>query len=85
MNTFNEAYKRGYERGRTYENSTIDDLDNVSPLSGEWAGESIPELLGDLIGDFIGDHTGGIPDEPILDDIFSSYERGFWDAVVDTH
>jgi hypothetical protein len=41
-----EARQRGFDRGC---NDKANGYRNDSPLSGEWAGESINELLGDLI------------------------------------
>ena len=59
------ASDRGEQRGR-------DDRDagvyNDSPLSGEWAGESVRELLGDLI-DAVG--------EEYACDVCDAYETGY--------
>lgn len=41
-----DAWQRGYERGQVDEQAGCY---NDSPLSGEWAGESVTDLLGDLI------------------------------------
>ena len=41
-----EAKSRGYECARS---DALYGYWNDSPLSGEWAGGSVPELLGDLI------------------------------------
>lgn len=73
-----QAYWRGYERGRA------DALEmgerNPAPLSGEWAGESIPELLGDL-------YKGCNPDmeDQIIDNLCDSYERGYDDGYDKVH
>ena len=60
-----QAHERGYARGG-YDALCLAPK-NDAPLSGEWAGESIPELLGDLLA-LLGD------DE---DDICSAYEEGY--------
>jgi hypothetical protein len=57
------AYKMGFERGEEYAGNPDEAPD--SPLSGEWAGESIPEIF------------GRHPEDWELDD----YEAGYWDAV----
>jgi hypothetical protein len=44
-----------------------------SPLSGEWAGESIQELLGDLLEDGGDDDA----DTATNEEIFAAYEEGF--------
>jgi hypothetical protein len=59
-----EWYKEGYERGKAYEG----DPENApDPLSGEWAGESIPEIFGSW--------------EAATDEAMESYEIGYWAAV----
>lgn len=59
-----QAYQRGLDRGRCDERAGYY---NDTPLSGEWAGESIPELVGDLIGD----------DDDMHDAICDHYENGY--------
>jgi hypothetical protein len=69
-NTSQETYERfleGFEDG----DPEIMDSYAVSPLSGEWAGESIPELLGDLINE---------GEEDDIQDILDAYEQAFDEA-----
>lgn len=75
-----EAWHRGYDRG-------LADKDegyvNDSPLSGEWAGESIPELLGDLIKQAM--NTGisvlmDIDEDHIIQELCDEYEDGYFEA-----
>jgi hypothetical protein len=69
------AYERGVSQG-THDRLT--GLHNDSPLSGEWAGESIPELLGDLIKKaekLIGEHDDGV-----TQDICDNYETGYYEG-----
>lgn len=79
-----EAYRRGYDRGMAERRAGYDR--NDSPLSGEWAGESIPELLGDLIqeGETLADALSGSDDEVNPNDIegmvCDEYEAGYWRA-----
>ena len=61
-----EAKSRGYDRGHA---DALYGFKNEAPLSGEWAGESIPELLGDLIEND--------DDYEIMCD---AYETGYLDA-----
>lgn len=70
-NDIEEAKRRGRAAGLA-RRAEVDDLNNLpdwSPLSGEWAGESIPELLGDLLPD-------GYQDEEIVD----AYEEAALEA-----
>lgn len=62
-----QAILRGYYQGK-YDKG--EGFRNDSPLSGEWAGESIPELLGDLMDE----------DESNLDEICDAYEEGYNNA-----
>lgn len=56
---------------------------NDAPLSGEWAGESIPELLGDLI-DAAERYAGDSADiGEIQSELCDSYEEGYRDAFSD--
>lgn len=61
------AYERGLERGQ---GDAQAGYYNESPLSGEWAGESIPELLGDLIVRFEDDSDN-------LEELCDLYEQGY--------
>jgi hypothetical protein len=66
------AYERGHERGT---NEAMLGFDrNDSPLSGEWAGESIPELLGDLLAS---------NDEFLFDEVCERYEYGHYIGWTD--
>jgi hypothetical protein len=69
--------------------------ENPTPLSGEWAGESIPEILGDLIkqatmisaemkglGEDGMDNVDGDPYEA-WQDICDNYETGYFDGNCD--
>ena len=71
-----EAFRRGRLRGEHDERS---DSYNASPLSGEWAGESIPELLGDLWADL---DSIDIP-EWYLGTLCDHYEKGYQSAFED--
>jgi hypothetical protein len=75
------AYERGLERGK---NDERENYYNESPLSGEWAGESIFELLGDLLGGYSAPESPNLVGES--DDwqwISEEYERGYRDAFTD--
>ena len=64
-------YKRAYALGEAH--GAYDKREGVyndSPLSGEWAGESIPELLGDLCRE-AGD------DGELLQELCEEYEKGY--------
>lgn len=67
------AFERGRLRGQDDEGQ---DTYVEGPLSGEWAGESIPELLGDLWVDI---DDSEIP-EWYLGLILVSYEKGYQSA-----
>lgn len=63
------AHFRGKEHGaRDKENGFY----RIDPLSGEWAGESIPELLGDLLR--------ATKDEDEHEIILEAYENGYADG-----
>lgn len=66
----NEAYDRGFARGCS---DCGQGFYNEAPLSGEWAGESIPELIGDLFDEDFGN----------FDDLCESYEQGYNDAFTE--
>jgi hypothetical protein len=69
------SYERGKAQGN---NDRLSGFSNDSPLSGEWAGESIPELLGDLIKKaekLIGEHDDGV-----TQDICDNYETGYYEG-----
>jgi hypothetical protein len=71
------AYERGRMQGR---NDYLQGYENESPLSGEWAGESITELLGDLITR--AEELSG-EDSEIAQDICDNYETGYFDTNCD--
>lgn len=58
-----EWYKEGYQAGLEYKGAD----DAPDPLSGEWAGQSIPEIFGSW--------------EDATDEAMDSYETGYWAAV----
>ena len=71
-----QARGRGYLRGCVdRENSPVP---NLSPLSGEWAGESVPEILGDLIDALVrlGESENDAQDI-VCDEFESGYVDGF--------
>lgn len=75
-NTTQETYRTFL---KLYDDCDLpDDFMPPAPLSGEWAGESIPELLGDLID---GDDYF---DEQVMDAYEEGYEQGWWDELVST-
>jgi hypothetical protein len=63
-NKANIAYDRGFVRGS---HDCAEGFYNEAPLSGEWAGESIPELLGDLFDEDFGN----------FDEVCERYEEGY--------
>lgn len=63
-NPVSEAYEAGHERCKQY--AGLDPENVPDPLSGEFAGESMPELLG----------------ENYTDEDADDYEEGYWDAVT---
>lgn len=75
-----EARKRGEIRG---ESDEAQGFYNPSPLSGEWAGESINELLGDLRDGVVNEEghwpTGQVAGE-IIDELCDAYEEGYQSA-----
>jgi hypothetical protein len=72
-----QAYERGRWKGR---NDYLQGYENDSPLSGEWAGESITELLGDLISR--AEELSG-EDSEIAQEILDNYETGYLDTNCD--
>ena len=79
------AAQRGLWRGQDHERH---DCYDECPLSGEWAGESVPELLGDLIatGERIYLAAGGDDDlimETVIGPICDSYLEGYQAAFAD--
>jgi hypothetical protein len=73
-----EAYERGQRQGW---HDKLQGYENPTPLSGEWAGESIPEILGDLIAnaeELIGEYDSGV-----WQDICDNYETGYFDGNCD--
>jgi hypothetical protein len=69
-----EAEERGYKRG-AYDALCLAER-NDSPLSGEWAGESLNELLGDLLALSDGDEH--------LYDVCEAYEDGYFRGYGDS-
>lgn len=64
------AWLRGWDRAADTAASDIEPTD--SPMSGEWAGESVTELVGDLLV-FRGDRFYDDDDDAIV----SAYEDGY--------
>ena len=75
-----EAYERGKQQGW---HDKLQGYENPTPLSGEWAGESIPEILGDLIAS--AEKLNGVPDNGgrLRRDICDNYETGYFDGNCD--
>lgn len=80
---FGEAWMRGHQLGLSHKRGGVF---NDSPLSGEWAGESIPELLGDLIRQAstivkvrkaLKLTSGHLDESQLLDEICTEYEGGY--------
>lgn len=63
-----EAYLRGFHDGSDAR-EWGEPVEIPSPLSGEWAGESIPELFGLAVGEEY--------DESVADDYEQQYSDGF--------
>ena len=63
-----EAYLRGFHDGSDARDSG-EPVEIPSPLSGEWAGESIPELFGLAVGEQY--------DDSVADDYEQQYTDGF--------
>ncbi len=89
METFSLVLKLAAQRGllRGQDHAAVDYYCD-SPLSGEWAGESVPELLGDLIatGERIYLAAGGDDDlimETVIGPICDSYTDGYQAAFAD--
>ena len=72
-----EAWHRGYDRGLADKG---EGYVNDSPLSGEWAGESIPELLGDLITQVMKATPIGMDEGHIIQELCDEYEDGYFEA-----
>lgn len=72
------ARERGYEAGRT---AARNGERRTDPLSGEWAGESMPEIIGDLVDEAATIH-GGDPDADCWDDMANEYETGYEDGQL---
>ena len=71
-----EAFRRGRLRG---EHDERQEFYNTEPLSGTWAGESIPELLGDLWVDL----SDAFVPEWYLGALCDEYEKGYQSAFED--
>ena len=75
-NTTQETY---VEFLRLYDECDLpDDFMPPSPLSGEWAGESINELLGDLLTEH------GEYNEHICDEYENGFTAGWWLNLTNT-
>jgi hypothetical protein len=74
------ARDRGVDRGRADRAAGVyvDD-----PLSGEWAGESIPELLGDLLVGLFDDPSREDMDHDVWDTLCDAFESGYRSAFDD--
>lgn len=77
-----DAEREAYWRGcRMAESDRImpDAWPRVSPLSGEWAGESVPELLGDLVDAVTGgENMESDWDEcDVIDALCETFEHGY--------
>lgn len=72
-----EAEERGYKRG-AYDALCLAEK-NDSPLSGEWAGESIPELLGDLLALAENDEH----QHEVCEAYEDGYSRGYDDTLAE--
>lgn len=72
---YKEAYALGEAHG-AYDRR--EGIYNDSPLSGEWAGESIPELLGDLYREAKHDYRDYWRD--VLEVLCEEYEKGYESA-----
>lgn len=70
-----QARGRGYLRGCVDRESGP--VPNLSPLSGEWAGESVRELLGDLIDSLA---RLGVDEFDAYDIVCDEYELGYSDG-----
>lgn len=93
---YDRLLMQAYERGRAQGwHDMMQGYENPTPLSGEWAGESIPEILGDLIkqatmisaemkglGEDGMDNVDGDPYEA-WQDICDNYETGYFDGNCD--
>jgi hypothetical protein len=67
--TSDDTYKefiQGFGNG----DSEIIDAYDVSPLSGEWAGESIQEILGDRVSD------------ASMDAYDSAFQKAYWNDLI---
>lgn len=73
------AFERGQDRGQSDEGQ---DYYNPSPLSGEWAGESVQEILGDLWSDIYERSSADVP-EWFIETIEDHFEQGYRDAFED--
>lgn len=56
-----------------------------APLSGEWAGESVPELLGDLVdGVLAGGSVPDLDESAVYEILCDAFELGYMGAFPDT-
>lgn len=75
-----EAERRG--RDRALNEIASGQSEPGSPLSGEWAGESITELLGDLVAGYV---EVGVSESDATEWVCDDFERGYfdeWDKVT---
>lgn len=73
MQTYETQMVRAYERGLARgSNDLAYGIHTDSPLSGEWAGESIPELLGDILNEIEEQDR-----DVVCSDLFENYEEGY--------
>lgn len=84
-NTTDETYRTTLQGIEDGDPEVMDRL-SYSPLSGEWAGESITELFGDLMSHSWDDRTNEMLDE--LEALEDAYETAataaYWDGIEAT-
>lgn len=73
-----DAYRLGKNHGMS---DRMEGYYNDAPLSGEWAGESIPELLGDLYREVCALAESELDASDVLSDLCDEYERGYFENV----
>lgn len=78
-----QAYWRGVDMARADERAGMDPRE--APLSGEWAGESVPELLGDLVaGVMRGDSGRDLDESDVYEILCDAFELGYMGSFPDT-
>lgn len=70
-----DAYRLGKSHGNA---DRMEGYYNDAPLSGEWAGESIPELLGDLYREVCARAESELDASDVLSDLCDAYEEGYY-------